>query len=318
MSLLSVDKLCTELHSDDQVLRLVEDVSFDIGAGEFLGLVGESGCGKSLTALSIIQLLPQPHIRLGSGSVRFNGRELSGLSPAELAKLRGNDISIIFQDPMTALNPVHTVGRQIIEVLEIHGRASGDEARKEAIALMEKVGIHDADTRIDDHPHKFSGGMRQRIMIAIALACKPKLLIADEPTTALDVTIQAEIMALIQSLQAEYGMAVLFITHDLSLVAQHCERVAVMYAGRIIEQGEANSLFRQPRHPYTKGLVAALPGAHRARKSRINAMPGQVPHASEFSDGCRFANRCDYATEQCQQTPPMRDHVACWHWEEIQ
>lgn len=318
MSLLRVEELSTAVIQDNgSPLTVVDRVSFTIDQGEILGLVGESGCGKSMTALSIIQLLPQPHVKLTGGQILFDNQDLSQLSPKQLTALRGNDIAIIFQDPMTALNPVHTIGKQIMEVIAIHEKTTPEQCEQRAIQLLTKVGINNPEQRLHDHPHKFSGGMRQRVMIAIALACKPKLLIADEPTTALDVTIQAEIIALIRELQNEYGMAVLFITHDLSLVAQNCDRVAVMYAGKIIETAPSSSLFSNPKHPYTRGLMAALPRRNIPRKSRISAMAGQVPQAHEFGPGCRFANRCDYATEKCQQQPPLEHGVACWHWEQV-
>jgi len=299
--------------------RAVDDVSFDLYPGETLGIVGESGCGKTVTSLSILRLVPEPpgHILPGS-LIEFEGRNLLALPAPELRAVRGNQIAMIFQEPMTSLNPVFTVGDQIAEAAIIHQQLSRSAARARAIEMLRLVGIPDPAERVDHYPHQLSGGMRQRVMIAMALICHPKVLIADEPTTALDVTIQAQILELLDNLQTEFGMAVLLITHDLGVVAGHADRVVVMYAGRVVETARTEELFEHPTHPYTEGLLAAVPRID-APRARLHAIPGQVPAATAWPPGCRFHPRCPYAWEKCvAEEPPLLEsgspgHTArCW------
>ena len=306
--------------------RAVDGVSFDLYPGETLGLVGESGCGKTVTSLSVLRLIPEPpgHIRPGS-FIEFAGRNLLTLPPRELRAIRGNQIAMIFQEPMTSLNPVFTVGDQIAEAAIVHQRLSRRAARARAIEMLKLVGIPDPAQRVDHYPHQMSGGMRQRVMIAMALVCHPKVIIADEPTTALDVTIQAQILELLERLQAELGMAVMLITHDLGVVAGSADRVVVMYAGQVVEQAPTPDLFARPLHPYTDGLLASVPrlDASPARaRGRLHAIPGQVPAASDWPGGCRFHPRCPYAWDRCRdEEPPLLDastgepgihSVRCW------
>jgi len=302
--------------------RAVDGVSFDVRPGETLGIVGESGCGKTVTSLSILRLIPEPpgHIRPGS-FIEFEGRNILTLEPKELRAVRGNQIAMIFQEPMTSLNPVFTVGDQIAEAAIVHQHLSHAAARRRAIEMLQLVGIPDPEERVDHYPHQMSGGMRQRVMIAMALVCHPKLLIADEPTTALDVTIQAQILELLERLQAELGMAVMLITHDLGVVAGTTDRVVVMYAGQVVEQASTVELFARPLHPYTEGLLASVPRLDapqqgRAR-GRLHSIPGQVPAATAWPDGCRFHPRCPYAWDRCRaEEPPLLEsgaHTArCW------
>jgi peptide/nickel transport system ATP-binding protein len=299
--------------------RAVDGVSFDLYPGETLGIVGESGCGKTVTSLSILRLIPEPpgHIRPGS-LIEFEGRNLLTLAPPELRAIRGNQIAMVFQEPMTSLNPVFTVGDQIAEAAIIHQRLSRKAARARAIEMLTLVGIPDPAETVDHYPHQLSGGMRQRVMIAMALVCHPKVLIADEPTTALDVTIQAQILELLDRLQAELGMSVLLITHDLGVVAGQADRVVVMYAGQVVETAATTELFDRPLHPYTEGLMAAVPRID-APKSRLQAIPGQVPAATAWPSGCRFHPRCPHAWTKCaNEEPPLLgggdgDHTArCW------
>jgi peptide/nickel transport system ATP-binding protein len=302
--------------------RAVDGVSFDVRPGETLGIVGESGCGKTVTSLSILRLIPEPpgHIRPGS-FIEFEGRNILTLEPKELRAVRGNQIAMIFQEPMTSLNPVFTVGDQIAEAAIVHQHLSHAAARRRAIEMLQLVGIPDPEERVDHYPHQMSGGMRQRVMIAMALVCHPKLLIADEPTTALDVTIQAQILELLERLQAELGMAVMLITHDLGVVAGTADRVVVMYAGQVVEQASTVELFARPLHPYTEGLLASVPRLDapqqgRAR-GRLHSIPGQVPAATAWPDGCRFHPRCPYAWDRCRaEEPPLLEsgaHTArCW------
>ncbi len=297
--------------------RAVDGVSFDLYPGETLGIVGESGCGKTVTSLSILRLIPEPpgHIRPGS-LIEFEGRNLLALAPPELRAIRGNQIAMVFQEPMTSLNPVFTVGDQIAEAAIIHQHLSRKTARARAIEMLTLVGLPDPAERVDDYPHQLSGGMRQRVMIAMALVCHPKVLIADEPTTALDVTIQAQILELLERLQAELGMSVLLITHDLGVVAGQADRVVVMYAGQVVETAPTTELFDHPIHPYTEGLMAAVPRID-APKSRLQAIPGQVPAATAWPSGCRFHPRCPHAWAKCTiEEPPLLgdgDHTArCW------
>ncbi|MDF2812099.1 MAG: transporter ATP-binding protein [Microvirga sp.] len=304
--LLEVENLRIDLSIGDTKFPAVQDVSFTIGRGETLGLVGESGCGKSITALALIGLLRYP-LSIGGGTIRFDGREIQSLSPAQMRQLRGDRISMIFQEPMTALNPLSPVGRQIAEMFVLHKGASWKDAERQAVEALASVRVPAPERRVKDYPHQLSGGMRQRVMIAIALACSPDLLLADEPTTALDVTVQAEILDLIRDLCAERGTAVLMISHDLGLIANMCRRVGVMYAGRIVEERAAEDVFRAPSHPYTSGLVASLPllGA-RARQGRHRLMEiaGVVPPVAAFPAGCRFHPRCRASTEICVAADP--------------
>jgi oligopeptide/dipeptide ABC transporter ATP-binding protein len=306
MALLEVDNLSTHFFTREGVVRAVDGVSFTVDAGRTLGIVGESGCGKSVTALSIMRLLPEPPARIVSGSIRFDGRELTTLSERELEDVRGRRIAMVFQDPMTALNPTLTIGTQLTEVLERHLALEADAARRRAAELLDEVGIARARERLDDYPHRFSGGMRQRVMIAMAIACEPQLLIADEPTTALDVTVQAQVLDLLDDLQREREMAMILITHNMGVVAESADEVAVMYAGQIVEQAPALDLFRRPEHPYTEALLAALPNLDddHARDRRLAAIPGRPPDLIDPPSGCRFAARCPYAgCDGCGQTP---------------
>ncbi len=285
----------------------VNDVSFAIGRGETVALVGESGCGKSVTAMSVLRLLPSPPSRLVAGRVSFGGRDLLALPMEEMRPVRGRDIAMIFQEPMTSLNPVFTCGDQISEAIRTHETVSARAARARAVELLELVRIPDAARRVDDYPHRLSGGMRQRVMIAMALACRPQVLIADEPTTALDVTIQAQILDLLRQLQAEFGTALLLITHNLGIVAEMARRVVVMYAGRTVEQGSVRQILRSPRHPYTRGLLGATPEpphAAQALRTTLQEIPGLVPSLFDMPGGCAFAPRCSFATERCRQSPP--------------
>jgi oligopeptide/dipeptide ABC transporter ATP-binding protein len=315
--LLRVSNLRTSFFTSDGEVRAVDGVSFDIGDGKTVGLVGESGCGKSVTALSIVQLLPKNTGRIGGGEIHFQGRDLTGLPEQEMRRIRGNEISMIFQEPMTSLNPVMTVGDQIAETVRLHQGASRSEARNRAIEMLRLVKIADPQKRVGNYPHQFSGGQRQRVMIAMALACTPKLLIADEPTTALDVTIQAQILELIGELQGRLGMAVLLITHDLGVVAERTDDVAVMYAGKIVESAKPEVIFTRPKHPYTIGLLDSLPG-RRGGKKRLAAIRGMVPSPLDWPTGCRFRDRCARADAGCAAQPPPlieieRDHrVACF------
>jgi oligopeptide/dipeptide ABC transporter ATP-binding protein len=302
-------------------------VTFDIDAGETVGLVGESGCGKSVTSLSILRLIPEPPGEIAGGDILFRGRSLLGLSEQEMRSIRGNAISMIFQEPMTSLNPVFTCGFQIMEAIQLHQQLGPAAARERAIEMLRVVGIPSPEQRVDEYPHQLSGGMRQRVMIAMALSCNPALLIADEPTTALDVTIQAQILELIARLREEFGMAVLIITHDLGVVAEVSDRVAVMYAGKIVEYASTRSIFKQPVHPYTQGLLASIPTLG-LEIERLAVIPGTVPNPLEFPAGCKFHPRCPLADERCRREEPELEPapgeagqgphgVACWKAGEI-
>ncbi|MDX8522743.1 ABC transporter ATP-binding protein [Mesorhizobium dulcispinae] len=321
--LLDVKDLETHFYGEESVTRALGGISFQVNKGETLGVVGESGCGKSVTALSILRLLPRLTAKTVGGEVRFHGRDLLGLSDREMRQIRGHQIAMIFQDPMTSLNPVYTVGRQIAEAVQIHTNASRSAAMAKAEEMLRLVRIADAGRRVYNYPHEMSGGMRQRAMIAMALACSPELLIADEPTTALDVTIQAQILQLIVDLKERTGTAAMFITHDLGVVAETCQRVIVMYAGRIVEQATVNELFARPAHPYTKALMRSVPDRRRGRQSRLPEIPGIVPSLREPIVGCSFAPRCPFAIDICREkTPSLRDVVpghtaACWRSEEV-
>ena len=313
--LLSVEDLRVQFWTSRGTVHAVNGISFDVAPGDTLGIVGESGCGKSVTSLAILGILPRAG-KVTSGTAMFGDRDLFRLSDRELRRIRGRDIAMIFQDPMTSLNPVLTIERQIREALETHFDMSKAEATRRVAKLLDDVGIPSAEIRLKDYPHQFSGGMRQRAMIAMALACEPKLLIADEPTTALDVTIQAQILSLIRDLAARIGAAVLLITHNLGVVAQICDRVAVMYAGQVVEQGTAREVFAEPRHPYTRALLDAQPVGH-DRQGDLPVIPGRVPDLSAPPTGCRFAERCASVHERCATAPPTvalpnGGEVACW------
>ncbi len=318
--LLSVRDLVIEFTTENGVVRAADGISFDVHENETLGIVGESGCGKTVTGLSILGLIPSPPGRVAGGSIRFMGRELVGLPDSEMRNIRGRDISMIFQEPMTALNPVFTVGNQMTDVLRRHRGLTRRQARDAAIEMLAKVGIPVPAKRIDEYPHQLSGGMRQRVMIAMALSCDPKLLIADEPTTALDVTTQAQVLEQIAGLQSEFKMAVVLITHDLGIVAETCRRAIVMYCGRIVENAAIERLFEAPRHPYAKGLLESIPRLRRERLDELPIIPGRVPNLLHLPPGCRFAARCPRADALCrEQSPalvpagPHGDFIACHH-----
>ena len=302
--LLDIRNLRTHFFTDDGVVRAVDGVSFPIYKGKTLGVVGESGCGKSVTALSTLRLVSPPG-RIVEGEILFEGTDLTLLPENQMRSIRGHKISMIFQEPMTSLNPVYTCGEQIIETLMLHERLDRRAARGRAIEMLKLVGIPAAEQRVDEYPHQMSGGMRQRIMIAMALACNPKLLIADEPTTALDVTIQAQILELLKQLQRELGMAVILITHDLGVVAETADRVAVMYAGQVVEYCDVRAAFRRPLHPYTAGLQASLPRLG-AKRERLRVIPGNVPNPARFPVGCRFHPRCPVVQDRCRSEPEFR------------
>jgi len=323
-AVLEVEALRTYFYTLDGVTRAVDGVSFEVREGETLGIVGESGCGKSVTALSIMRLIPPKIGRTVSGAIRFDGRDLLGLEEREMRDIRGNRIAMIFQEPMTSLNPVLTVGDQIAEAVTIHQKAGRAEAMARAVEMLRLVRIPDAERRVRDYPHQFSGGMRQRAMIAMALSCNPKLLIADEPTTALDVTIQAQILKLVLELKGRFGAAVMLITHDLGVVAETCQRVIVMYAGRKVEEAGIAELFDRPMHPYTRGLMASIPRRSAAKPARrLTEIPGIVPSLREPIPGCAFAERCSFATERCRREAPALTRsgnghwVACWEAERV-
>jgi peptide/nickel transport system ATP-binding protein len=318
--LLEIRDLVTEFRTDRGTVRAVDGVSFAIGRGQTVGVVGESGCGKSVTALSVMRLVADPPGRIAGGSIRYDGTELLGLSEPAMRALRGNRIGMIFQEPMTSLNPVFTVGDQIAEAIRLHQGASRAQARTKAIEMLTKVGIPAPSERVDDYPHQLSGGMRQRVMIAIALSCNPGLLIADEPTTALDVTIQAQILELLRALQAASGMSILLITHDLGVVAEVCDEVVVMYAGRVVEQATTEALFAAPRHHYTAGLLRSIPsytavGLDRADapRTRLAEIPGMVPPLHALPPGCTFADRCPAAIDRCRTEAPALVELAPRH-----
>jgi peptide/nickel transport system ATP-binding protein len=304
-NLLEIEDLRTWFFTADGVVRAVDGVSYSVKPGETLAVVGESGCGKSVTAMSILRLLPSPPARIVSGAIRFQGKNLLDADEAEMRRIRGNEISMIFQEPMTSLNPVYTAGRQIAETLELHQGLSAKEADKRAVEMLELVRIPEAARRANEYPHQLSGGMRQRVMIAMALACKPKLLIADEPTTALDVTIQAQILELMIDLKDKVGAAIVLITHDLGVVAETAQRVVVMYAGRKVEEASVEDLFARPRHPYTLGLMGSLPRVA-GGGGRLVEIPGIVPRLTKPIPGCAFAERCSYVTDRCRaEAPPL-------------
>jgi oligopeptide/dipeptide ABC transporter ATP-binding protein len=321
--LLSVRDLSVGFVTENGMVRAVDGVSFDVPKGKTLGLVGESGCGKSVTAFSIMRLLPQPYGQILNGQVLFEGRDLTRLPLADMHGIRGARISMVFQEPQSALNPVQTIGRQVSEVFLLHQTQDKRAALAASIEMLGKVSIPSPEVRAGEYPHQLSGGMRQRVVIAMALACRPALLIADEPTTALDVTIQAQILELMRELQREMGMSIILITHDLGVIAETCDEVAVMYAGRIAEQGSVDAIFSRPAHPYTRGLLASIPRLSTPRKSRLATIEGMVPSLMELPSGCRFRNRCPYARPACAEiVPPLEtvagDHkVSCIRWREL-
>jgi oligopeptide transport system ATP-binding protein len=313
VALLTVTDLRTHFHTRSGVYRAVDGVSFSVERGETLGIVGESGSGKSVTCYSIMGLIPQPPGRIASGTAMFDGIDLLHCRPAQARTIRGKRVSMIFQDPMTSLNPYMRISEQLIEPLLIHEKVSRAEAMKRALAMLEAVGINDAARRIRYYPHEFSGGMRQRVMIAMALITQPELLIADEPTTALDVTVQAQILELIRKMQRELGMAVIFITHDLGVVSGLCDRVLVMYAGRVVESGGVRQIFYEPRHPYTRALQRSIP-ALQQKGAELYTIPGLPPDVSKPLPGCAFAQRCEFATDRCRAEPVALSECAPAHW----
>jgi peptide/nickel transport system ATP-binding protein len=316
--LLEIRGLKTHFATDEGMVHAVDGVDLAVDRGETLGVVGESGCGKSVTALTVLKLLAMPPARIVAGEIRWRGRDLVPLAPAAMRAIRSREIAMVFQEPMTSLNPVYTVGEQIAEVVRLHQRLARRPATARAVEMLRLVHIPHPERRARDYPHQFSGGMRQRVMIAMALACEPQLLIADEPTTALDVTIQAQILELLAELKAQMGMAVMLITHAMGVIAETAQRVAVMYAGKVVEEAPVAELFRAPRHPYTRGLIRSIPRVDLAatRKARLEAIPGVVPSLLEPAPGCRFAPRCAHAREECRATPALREigpghKVAC-------
>ena len=323
-TLLEVKDLRTEFHTQDGVVHAVYGVTFHVDEGETLGLVGESGCGKSVSVLSVMRLIPQPPGKIPAGQVMFQGRDLLKVDDEEIRSVRGNKIAMVFQDPMTSLNPVLTINTQISESLELHLGMTKEQARKRSVELLKMVGIPEAEGRIDDYPHQFSGGMRQRVMIAMALSCSPQLLIADEPTTALDVTIQAQIIDIVKRLKRELGMAIIWITHDLGIIAGLADRINVMYAGFVIESASNREIFANPLHPYTLGLLGSIPRLDAALKSKLTPIEGLPPDLIEMPKGCPFYDRCHYRTDKCANENPalelgaVRHWVACWNWQDVQ
>jgi len=330
--LLEVKNLKTYFYTDDGIAKAVDDVSFEIDKGETLGLVGESGCGKSVSALSIMRLIPDPPGKIVGGEILFKGRDILKMSEREIEDMRGNDIAMIFQEPMTSLNPVFTCGDQIDEAVMLHQKVSKEEARNRSIEMLRLVGIPAPEQRYREYPHQLSGGLRQRVMIAMALSCNPEILIADEPTTALDVTVQAQILELIKKLQDELGMGVIMITHDLGVIAEVTNRVAVMYASKVVEYSTSEEIFYNPKHPYTLGLLKSIPKLNKGH-GRLSTIEGNVPAATDYPDGCHFCTRCQYADSRvytkdskCWNIEPLLEQidgtgvthtVACHYWKEI-
>jgi oligopeptide/dipeptide ABC transporter ATP-binding protein len=317
--LLEVRNVVTAFRTDEGPVRALDDVSFRVEAGKTLGIVGESGCGKTVSALSIMRLLPEASGSVESGAILLSGRDLLELSEREMRQVRGNKISMIFQEPMTALNPVVSVGKQVMEVFRIHRGHSRKRAREAAIDALEAVRIPDPARRADEYPFQMSGGMRQRVMIAMALACEPRVLIADEPTTALDVTIQAQILELMRQLQRQHGTAIVFITHDLGVVAEMADDVIIMYAGKVVEHGSAAEIYARPAHPYTQGLMRSIPSLECERKSQLSTIEGTVPGLRDLPSGCRFHPRCSHSESLCRETSPAletvaTDHTTACHW----
>jgi len=321
--LIDVNDLKTYFYTEDGVVRAVDGVDFEIYPGETLGIVGESGCGKSVTSLSIMRLIESPPGKIAGGSIMFDGKDLTKLSQNQMRKIRGNEISMIFQEPMTSLNPVYTVGDQIMEAILLHKDVNKKEAREQSIDMLRKVGISLPEQRVDEYPHQLSGGMRQRVMIAMALSCDPQLLIADEPTTALDVTIQAQILDLMNGLKDKFNMAIMMITHDLGVIAEISDRVAVMYAGKIVEYTDVKTLFANPKHPYTWGLMHSIPRLDK-EVEKLSAIPGIVPSPLNFPPGCKYNTRCPLADEKCRtEEAPLVEvepghKVRCWHQEKLE
>jgi peptide/nickel transport system ATP-binding protein len=312
---LRIEDLEIGVPTNEGYINIVNKVSFSLQKGETLGIVGESGCGKSLTSLAIMDLLP-PSVLYRGGKIKLKGKDLTKLPRKERRKIRGKDIAMIFQEPMTSLNPVYTIGYQIVELILNHKNVSKKEAYEQALKMLQLVGIPRAEEVIHEYPHQLSGGMRQRVMIAMALSCHPEILIADEPTTALDVTIQAQILELMKSLQQQLGMSIILITHDLGIVAEMCDRVVVMYAGEIVEESDVIELFAKPKHPYTKGLLSSLPDLEE-EKERLLSIPGAVPSPNDMPKGCRFAPRCSFVSEKCYENPPVfkiNESSACKCW----
>jgi oligopeptide/dipeptide ABC transporter ATP-binding protein len=321
--LLEIENLQTQFFIGDGVVRAVDGISYDVNEGETIAVVGESGCGKSVSALSILRLIPYPPGRITGGSIRFQGRDLLKLSDEEIRDVRGKDIAMVFQEPMTSLNPVLTIGRQLTETLQQHLNMSREQATARAVELLGMVGISDPERRLRQYPHHLSGGMRQRVMIAIALCCEPKLIIADEPTTALDVTIQAQILELMKELTRRLGVALIVITHNLGIVARYADRVNVMYAGKIIESGTADEIYHNPRHPYTLALLKSVPRMDQPRKGKLDPVQGQPPDLTRLDAACSFRPRCSFAVAKCAQAPPLEPvggegHLAaCWEAQRV-
>ncbi len=307
--LLEIENLRTQFFTADGVVRAVDDVTYDVNEGETVALVGESGCGKSVSALSILRLIPWPPGRIVGGSIRFLGKDLLQLSDPEIRRVRGHQIAMVFQEPMTSLNPVLTIGLQLTETMQYHLGMSNEQAAKRAVELLRMVGIADGERRLQQYPHHFSGGMRQRVMIALALSCEPKLIIADEPTTALDVTIQAQILQLMKDLSNRMGVALMIITHNLGVVARYADRVNVMYAGKIVEEGTAEQIYHSPKHPYTIGLLASVPRMDQHRGRRLVPIEGQPPDLTKLDNGCAYRPRCRWAFDRCAQAIPPLEHV---------
>ncbi|TQF00259.1 MAG: ABC transporter ATP-binding protein [Spiribacter salinus] len=316
MALLEIENLNVTFNTRHGNVTALDSVSMHVNAGETLGVVGESGCGKSITALAVMGLIPTPPGRIAGGAIRLNGENLVGASDGRLRQLRGADVAMIFQEPMTSLNPVFTVGDQIAEAIMLHQKVSPDQAFKDAIALLDRVGIPSPDSRARDYPHQLSGGMRQRVMIAMAVSCRPKVLIADEPTTALDVTVQAQIFDLLNEIQRDFGAAIILITHDMGAISEMADRVAVMYAGRVIEEARADDVLDHPQHPYARGLISCIPALGKG-DSELREIPGVVPPLHLLGEGCAFAERCSHAEERCLREKPLlvdhRHHPAACH-----
>ncbi|UCH48788.1 MAG: ABC transporter ATP-binding protein [Betaproteobacteria bacterium] len=314
MALLEVKNLHTHFFAEGSVVKAVDGVSFDVEPGETLAIVGESGSGKSVTAMSILRLIPNPPGEIVDGEIRFEGQDILEMTDEQVQDLRGNKIAMIFQEPMTSLNPVLTVGRQIAEPIELHRQAPLDKALEMAKVLLRKVHIAEHDKRVSSYPHQLSGGMRQRVMIAMGMACEPKLIIADEPTTALDVTVQAQLLELLKELTREGHSSLILITHDLGVVARYADRIVVMYAGRIVEQGTARDIFERPHHPYTIGLMNSIPKLDQDTKEKLIPIPGAPPDLANVPEGCAFNPRCEFAVEKCRQQRPTLEPVAVGHY----
>ncbi|RMF91688.1 MAG: ABC transporter ATP-binding protein [Nitrospinota bacterium] len=322
-TLLEVKDLRTYFFTPEGVVKAVDGVTYDVQEGETMALVGESGCGKSVSALSIMGLIPNPPGRIMGGQVFFQGENLLELDDERMRQIRGKEIAMVFQEPMTSLNPVLTIGRQLTETLEVHLQTPKEEAEKRAVEVLKLVGIPDAENRLSQYPHQFSGGMRQRVMIAMALSCHPKLILADEPTTALDVTIQAQILELLKDLSQRFGVAIIMITHNLGVVARYADRVNVMYAGKVVERGSSRDIYYHPRHPYTLGLLRSVPRLDQPKKAKLDPIEGQPPDLVNLPEGCSFVPRCKFAVEKCRhEVPPLvpvdTGHLsACWIAEEL-